>query len=48
MGHFFGLYHTFETQFGSELANGSNCATTGDLVCDTLPIPVSKYTSTRL
>ncbi|MBK9424377.1 MAG: hypothetical protein IPN54_09665 [Bacteroidetes bacterium] len=35
MGHFFGLYHTFETQFGSELANGSNCATTGDLVCDT-------------
>lgn len=35
MGHFFGLYHTFETQFGSELANGTNCATTGDLVCDT-------------
>ena len=35
MGHFFGLYHTFETQFGSELVNESNCATAGDLVCDT-------------
>lgn len=35
MGHFFGLYHTFETQFGQEFANGTNCATTGDLVCDT-------------
>jgi len=35
MGHFFGLYHTFETQFGNELVNGSNCATTGDLICDT-------------
>ena len=35
MGHFFGLYHTFETSFGNELVNGSNCATAGDLVCDT-------------
>jgi hypothetical protein len=35
VGHYFGLYHTFETQFGSEHPNGSNCATTGDLVCDT-------------
>jgi hypothetical protein len=35
MGHFLGLYHTFETQYGSELANGSNCVTTGDLICDT-------------
>jgi Pregnancy-associated plasma protein-A len=35
MGHFFGLYHTFENQFGLELANGSNCASAGDLVCDT-------------
>lgn len=34
-GHFFGLYHTFETQFGVSLANGSNCAGTGDLICDT-------------
>ena len=35
MGHFFGLYHTFETELGTEFVNGSNCATTGDLVCDT-------------
>ena len=35
MGHYFGLYHTFETDFGMELANGSNCLTTGDLLCDT-------------
>jgi len=35
MGHFFGLYHTFETSFGVELANSSNCATAGDFVCDT-------------
>jgi hypothetical protein len=35
MGHFLGLYHTFETSFGAELADESNCATTGDLICDT-------------
>lgn len=35
MGHFFGLYHTFEVEFGVELVDGSNCETTGDLVCDT-------------
>ena len=35
MGHFFGLYDTFETKFGLEFANGKNCATTGDLMCDT-------------
>jgi hypothetical protein len=35
MGHFFGLNHTFETDFGVELANGSNCSTAGDLICDT-------------
>lgn len=35
MGHFFGLYHTFETDNGVELVNGSNCETAGDLVCDT-------------
>lgn len=34
MGHFFGLPHTFENA-GSELVNGSNCATTGDGFCDT-------------
>ena len=35
LGHFFGLYHTFETSMGNEFVDGSNCATTGDLVCDT-------------
>lgn len=35
LGHFFGLYHTFETQFGAELVNGTNCATAGDRICDT-------------
>ena len=35
MGHFFGLYDTFETKFGAELADGTNCSTTGDLMCDT-------------
>lgn len=35
MGHFFGLYHTFETQMGAERVDGSNCRTAGDLLCDT-------------
>ncbi len=35
MGHFFGLYHTFETDLGTEFVNSSNCAVAGDLVCDT-------------
>jgi hypothetical protein len=35
MGHYFGLYHTFETSLGVEFVNESNCATTGDLLCDT-------------
>lgn len=35
MGHFFGLYHTFETSIGVELINGSNCTIAGDLICDT-------------
>jgi hypothetical protein len=35
MGHFFALYHTFETEFGLELCDGSNCADAGDLICDT-------------
>lgn len=34
-GHFFGLLHTFATNNGAELVNGSNCATAGDGVCDT-------------
>lgn len=53
MGHFFGLYHTFETEFGDEFVDGSNCEETGDLVCDTeadpndeadnLPFPDCNY-----
>ena len=34
-GHYFDLYHTFETVFGLECPSGSNCAFAGDLVCDT-------------
>lgn len=35
LGHFFGLYHPHETSFGREYADGSNCDTAGDLLCDT-------------
>ncbi len=35
IGHFFGLFHTFETENGVELADGSNCEDSGDLICDT-------------
>tara|TARA_B100000809_G_C15138198_1_gene531637 strand:+ start:4310 stop:5107 length:798 start_codon:yes stop_codon:yes gene_type:complete len=34
MGHYFGLPHTFEGS-GIELADASNCSTTGDEICDT-------------
>ncbi len=45
MGHFFGLYHTHESQFGLELANGSNCVTSGDLICDTPADPGLRVTN---
>ena len=35
MGHFLGLYHTYETAFGIELIDGTNCTINGDLICDT-------------
>ncbi|MGH9935562.1 MAG: M43 family zinc metalloprotease [Blastocatellia bacterium] len=35
IGHYFDLYHTHEDDFGSECPSGSNCDTTGDLLCDT-------------
>ena len=45
MGHFFGLLHTFGpgncAYKTNELANGSNCSTTGDRICDTPADPVS-------
>jgi hypothetical protein len=47
MGHYFNLYHTFESQtFGKELVNESNCSRTGDLVCDTPADPTGIYLDT--
>lgn len=40
IGHYFNLYHTHETSTGQEYVNGSNCSTTGDLLCDTPADPV--------
>ena len=34
-GHFFGLLHTHDTQYGQECVDGSNCSTAGDRICDT-------------
>jgi Pregnancy-associated plasma protein-A len=42
-GHFFGLYHTFEDKFGRESPNGSDCESTGDLLCDTPADPGAVY-----
>jgi Pregnancy-associated plasma protein-A. len=39
LGHFFDLYHTHETGFGTELPDKSNCSTTGDRCCDTEASP---------
>lgn len=39
LGHFFGLYHTHEVQFGTELVSGANCTAAGDLICDTAADP---------
>jgi hypothetical protein len=41
IGQYFDLFHTHETSFGGpECTSGSNCATAGDLVCDTPADPV--------
>ncbi len=42
-GHCLGLFHTHETYFGVECVNGSNCATKGDLVCDTPADPLLNF-----
>jgi len=47
LGHYFGLYNTYETRFGEEQVNGENCETTGDLVCDTPADPFEEGTTTR-
>ena len=39
MGHFFGLLHPHETSRGKELVDGSNCESSGDLICDTEASP---------
>lgn len=35
VGRSLGLLDTYETEYGLELVNGSNCETTGDKICDT-------------
>ena len=37
VGHYFNLFHTFETSFGTTCPDNSNGTTTGDLVYDTPP-----------
>lgn len=40
MGHFWGLYHTFEeAQFGKDNFSEANCHLLGDRICDTPPDP---------
>lgn len=39
VGHYFDLYHTHETAFGTECTDGSNCSVAGDLMCDTAADP---------
>ncbi len=46
MGHYWNLYHTHETFQGTELVNGSNCSTAGDLVCDTPADPCCYFYNT--
>jgi hypothetical protein len=43
LGHYFDLDHTFSGE-GIELANGSNCSTAGDGICDT---PADPYVDTE-
>ncbi len=35
LGNLFGLLHTFETRYGVEKVDGSNCKDAGDKICDT-------------
>jgi hypothetical protein len=39
MGHYMGLLSTHETEGGNELAGESNCAESGDFICDTYADP---------
>ena len=40
MGHIFQVHHPFLPAFGTECTSGSNCASAGDLVCDTPASPI--------
>jgi hypothetical protein len=40
LGHYFDLYHTYETAFAVECPDGSNCGTAGDKICDTPADPL--------
>lgn len=40
IGHYFGLDHPHDNQFGNEFVDGSNCTTAGDKLCDTPAEPV--------
>lgn len=47
MGHYFGLFHTYETEFGVEFAGNMpviDCDVTGDLICDTEADPYNPIT----
>lgn len=39
IGHYWDLFHTHERAMGTECVSGSNCASAGDLVCDTAADP---------
>jgi hypothetical protein len=39
LGHFFGLLSTHETGAGMELADETNCSSSGDFICDTYADP---------
>jgi len=44
MGHFWGLYHTFEEyQFGKDNFDSAKCSASGDRICDTPPDPGPLY-----
>ena len=46
MGHFWGLYHTFEeTLYGKDDFKNENCDLVGDRICDTPPDPGVIYES---
>jgi len=43
LGHLFGLYDTYYNQSEIELADGSNCETAGDFICDTPGDPYNRF-----